>query len=87
MNQDNMNCNEMLEQIRALMFMVNDLALYLDTHPCDMRALNAHSQYSVQLENLKNMYQAQYGPLSIYTPVNSWDNWVNNPWPWERGGM
>lgn len=87
MNQDNMTSCELLEQIRALMFVVNDLALYLDTHPCDMRALNAHREYSEKLINLKNMYQAQYGPLSIYNPVNSWENLINTPWPWERGGM
>lgn len=89
MNQDNINSRELLEQIRALMFTVNDLALYLDTHPCDMRALRAHRQYSEQLENLKNIYQAQCGPLSVYTPVDNWESWINDPWPWERerGGM
>lgn len=86
MNPDSMNANELLEQIRALMFTVNDLSLYLDTHPCDQRALSAHRQYSEQLQNLRNMYQAQYGPLTIYQPVNNWENWVNSPWPWERGG-
>lgn len=87
MNQDNINEREMLERINQLMFIVNDLSLYLDTHPCDMRALTTHRQYSEQLVDLKNLYQAQYGPLSIYTPVNSWENWINSPWPWERGGM
>ena len=87
MNQDNSNARELLEQIRALMFAVNDLSLYLDTHPCDMRALNSHKQYSEKLNDLMNIYQAQYGALSIYTPTNSWEKWINSPWPWERGGM
>ena len=86
-NDNNMSAREMLEQIRALMFSVNDLSLYLDTHPCDMRALNTHRQYSERLIDLKNMYQAQYGPLSIYSPTDSWEKWINSPWPWERGGM
>ena len=87
MNPDNNNPRELLEQIRALMFTVNDLSLYLDTHPCDMKALNAHREYSEKLMELKNIYQAQFGPLSIYHPVGSWENWINSPWPWERGGM
>lgn len=87
MNQENSNQRELLEQIRALMFAINDLALYLDTHPCDMRALNAHKQYSEKLKELINIYQSQYGALSIYYPTTNWENWVNSPWPWERGGM
>ena len=87
MNQDNISENELLEQIQALMFTVNDLSLYLDTHPCDMRAINAHKQYSKQLEILKNRYIAECGPLTIYNPTNTWEQWINSPWPWERGGM
>ena len=29
----------LMSQIRSLAFAVNDLALYLDTHPCDQNAL------------------------------------------------
>lgn len=87
MNQEDNGARALLEQIRALMFSVNDLALYLDTHPCDMRALNAHKQYSEKLKELMKIYQAQYGSLSIYNPTNNWEEWVNSPWPWERGGM
>ena len=86
MNQEN-NAQDLLEEIRALMFSVNDLSLYLDTHPCDMKAINSHRQYNEKLRELMNIYQTQYAPLSIYQPVGNWEKWVNSPWPWERGGM
>ena len=70
-------------QIRELKFSVNDLALYLDTHPNDRNALNLHNQYSQNLRNLTNQYQKKFGPLTIECPCNKW-RWIDLPWPWER---
>ena len=75
---------EMIEQIKCLNFAVIELALYLDTHPEDQRALCLHREYTNNLKNLKDMYQKIYGPLSIYYPCNKW-RWLEEPWPWERG--
>ena len=78
---------KLISQIRSLAFAVNDLALYLDTHPCDQNALRFHSQYAEQLEDLRQLYQKEYGPLSIYDQMqNGWE-WIESPWPWERGGV
>ena len=44
----------LMSQIRSLAFAVNDLALYLDTHPCDQNALRCHTDYAEQLHDLKN---------------------------------
>lgn len=76
----------MMEQIRSLAFAVNDLALYLDTHPCDTNALQCQQEYADQLHDLRQRYQQEYGPLTIYFPQNTWD-WIECPWPWERGGV
>ena len=59
------NCNarnscsqkEMLNQIMALNFAINDLALYLDTHPEDQNAIRMHT----------NMY---YYVKSLQYPIN-----------------
>ena len=76
----------LMSQIRSLAFAVNDLALYLDTHPCDQNALRCHTDYAEQLHDLKMLYQKEYGPLSIYAPMeNGWE-WIESPWPWEKGG-
>jgi len=77
---------EMEERIRSLEFAIVELALYLDTHPEDMTALCMHGQYSMELRELREMYQRAYGPLTIHFPCNSW-RWVENPWPWERSSF
>ena len=76
---------EMLQQIRCYDFAITELALYLDTHPDDDKALCLHRRYSKEFKELKDKYQKVYGPLSIYFPCNKW-RWLEEPWPWE-GGM
>ncbi len=42
------NCDtrrDMLEKIRCLEFAITELALYLDTHPTDEKALCLHRKY------------------------------------------
>ena len=76
---------EMLQQIRCCDFAITELALYLDTHPTDDRALCLHRKYCREAEDLKDKYQKVYGPLTINYPCNKW-RWLEEPWPWE-GGM
>lgn len=75
---------EMMMKIRELDFAIIELALYLDTHPDDSKALCLHKEYSKQVKELKDKYQKVYGPLTIYYPCNKW-RWLEEPWPWERG--
>ena len=38
-----------------------------------------------EMQKLTDEYQENYGPLTnIDSNSNEW-NWINNPWPWERG--
>ena len=76
---------EMLQQIRCYDFAINELALYLDTHPEDEKALCLHRKYARESKDLKDKYQKVYGPLTINFPCNKW-RWLEEPWPWE-GGM
>ena len=76
---------EMLQQIRCYEFAINELALYLDTHPEDEKALCLHRKYAREAKDLKDKYQKVYGPLTINYPCNKW-RWIEEPWPWE-GGM
>ena len=75
---------ELLQNIRCLEFAVNELALYLDTHPEDRKALCLHKKYCNPLKTLRDMYQKVYGPLTITYPCNKW-RWLEEPWPWEGG--
>ena len=75
---------EMMMKIRELNFAVIELALYLDTHADDRKALCLHNHYAKELKELKDKYQKVYGPLTIDYPCNKW-RWLEQPWPWERG--
>lgn len=81
------DCNrkeELLSEIQCHDFAINELALYLDTHPEDQRALCLHRKYCNELKPMKDMYQRVYGPLTINYPCNKW-RWLEEPWPWEGG--
>lgn len=75
---------EMIMKIRELDFAIIELALYLDTHPDDRKALCLHREYAKEVKELKDKYQKVYGPLTINFPCNKW-RWLEEPWPWERG--
>ncbi len=76
--------SEMLKNIMCYKFAINDLALYLDTHPEDQKALCLHREYCKVLKDLTDKYQKVFGPLTIEFPCNKW-RWLEQPWPWERG--
>ena len=83
------NCEarrDMMEQIRCLEFAVTELALYLDTHPTDEKALCLHRKYCKEYRELTDNYQKVYGPLTIQFPCNKW-RWLEEPWPWEGGNI
>ena len=91
MNNNSCECNqgrtidccekeEMLQQIRCHEFAINELALYLDTHPEDEKALCLHRKYAREAKDLKDKYQKVYGPLTINYPCNKW-RWLEEPWP------
>ena len=75
---------EMIGKIRSLEFAITELALYLDTHPDDEKALCMHRKYCKEVKELKDRYQKIFGPLTINYPCNKW-RWLETPWPWERG--
>ena len=79
---------EMLNEINCLDFEIQEIALYLDTHPDDEKALCLHNKYCKEYRDLTDKYQKVYGPLTINYPCNKW-RWLETPWPWEslEGGM
>lgn len=85
-HMDNETREEMMKNIKCYNFAVTELALYLDTHPEDQKALCLYRKYAKELKELKDQYQKIYGPLSIYFPCNKW-RWLEEPWPWERGNF
>lgn len=80
------NSEKLLLDLMAYKFAVNDMSLFLDTHPSDEKALNLHNKYVAEYNKLKERYENNYGPLSIETEESSWQ-WVSDKWPWEKEEM
>jgi len=79
------NRAKLMKQLQTAHFAVEDITLYLDTHPNDANALAYYEQAKRYCIQVQKEYTAQYGPITAdaVTVTNSW-TWVNNPWPWER---
>lgn len=80
--------DQMLQYINEVSFAVNDILLYLDTHPCDCEAMNYYREHAAKRDAALCEYAKHYGPLTVDTAVKSekdiWE-WVMQPWPWEGG--
>lgn len=75
----------LMRQIMEVGFAMDDVVLFLDTHPENQDAL----RYYQAVRDMRNQaiaaYEIQFGPLR-YADVtsSSWD-WVTEKWPWEGG--
>lgn len=71
-------------QLQALGFAVNELALYLDTHPEDKEALQLYREYQKLHARLAAEYAKRCGPMTHKMPVDDETyTWLDDPWPWE----
>ncbi len=71
-------------QLQALGFAINELALYLDTHPEDSEALALYREYQKMHHECTIAFEEKYGPMTHNTPVNDKRyTWMDEPWPWE----
>lgn len=71
-------------EIQALGFAIQELALYLDTHPNDQEALMHYRKYQQMYNAVKKQYTAKCRPLT-HMSISSDDeySWLCDPWPWE----
>ena len=75
--------SEMLLEISQYRFAALEMALYLDTHPNDVEALQRHNHFCEVLKEKINNYQYIFNnPLDLYQPVEGkW--WTYIDWfPW-----
>lgn len=81
--------SELMHLINVASFSVDDVKLFLDTHPDNKEALDYFREYSDLRNHALNEYARHFGPLTIDTATAScsdyW-NWINEPWPWQEGG-
>lgn len=76
---------QMLEEIQAVDFVITELVLYLDTHPTDNLAISQYNQYSQYSKQIKEKFEAIFGPLQQRntTQTNEQWTWNEGPWPWQ----
>lgn len=75
---------DLFELINQSSFMIDDITLYLDTHPECTEAINAYNHFKEIRMEAVNDYTQMYGPISRYdVNADNFFSWVNDPWPWE----
>lgn len=71
-------------ELQVMDFMIQELALYLDTHPDDSEALELYRAYQRMYKKGCEEFSQKNGPLSHNQAVESKKySWLNDPWPWE----
>lgn len=76
---------ELLFNVLKYKFAMNDLNLYLDTHPDNQNYIMLYNKYRDEEKKICNEYEKKYGPLTLdsqYLENSPW-NWLKSPWPWE----
>ena len=75
----------LMRQIMEAGFAMDDVVLFLDTHPENQDALRYYQAVRDMRNQASAAYERQFGPLR-YADVtsSSWD-WVTEKWPWEGG--
>lgn len=91
--------NSLLKEINEVSFMVNDLTLYLDTHPTDSQALEVFTQAASRRKQLLDAYAREYEPLTMNCvcpdsnnqsasctryPSQKHFTWCDGPLPWDN---
>ncbi len=73
-----------MTKMQALAFAVNELALYLDTHPEDEEALELYRRYQKMYHDASAEFSKDCRPMTHDTPVDHKRyTWMDEPWPWE----
>lgn len=77
--------NKLLKDISAAQFALTELGLYLDTHPCDQKAIAAAAEMEQKRDELVKLFEEKFGPLTVGIDESGADfSWICDPWPWEK---
>lgn len=72
-----------MTELQALEFVIQELALYLDTHPSDGEAFELFKQYTALEQAARTDFATAYGPLYREDTTKSKTyTWLKDPWPW-----
>lgn len=72
-----------LTELQTLAFVIQELALYLDTHRDDKEAVEMYQQYQRLYNDGVKKYEKMCGPLNHLSVSQGEYRWLDDPWPWE----
>ena len=79
----NLPDNDMTD-LQALCFVIQELALYLDTHPNDKEAFALFKQFTAMEKAAQDSFEKTTGRTIMRSSAANSDryNWLQDPWPW-----
>lgn len=87
-NQTSCSREQLLQHISEVSFAVNDIHLFLDTHPNCQEAMDYYREKVMERRKCMKEYAENFGPLTVDDAFRSSENcwkWVTEPFPWEKG--
>ena len=72
-----------LTELQTLSFVIQELALYLDTHRDDKEALEVYRSFQKMYAQCAEAYEKECGPLNHLSVSTGPYQWLDDPWPWE----
>ena len=77
--------NDLLQKVYETGFAVDEILLFLDTHPTDRQAMEYYRYARQANKEAVEAYERVYGPLMVPQVNAPYWNWIESPWPWEGG--
>jgi len=72
-----------LTELQTMAFVIQELALYLDTHRDDAEALEVYRSFQKQYNKAREQYERTCGPMNHMSVTEGAYAWLDDPWPWE----
>ena len=75
----------LMNRIQVCSFVLDEVRLFLDTHPNSQEALEYFGKYTQLEKEAEAEYISKFGPIrtSDFDNWKTW-KWIDNPWPWEN---
>ncbi len=75
-----------MAELQTMGFVLQELALYLDTHRDDKEAFEVFRTFQKLYAKGREKYEQECGPLTHMSAMENGYDWLNDPWPWEYAG-
>ena len=81
-NQNELPMTPMAE-LQTMGFVLQELALYLDTHRDDKEAFEVFRTFQKMYAKGREKFEKECGPLTHMSAMDNGYDWLKDPWPWE----